>query len=72
MNTYKERLINSFFWRTYDQKETDLIEESGGKRSGYEFKWKNEKGKIHKEFMCKYPGSTVETISKENYIDFII
>jgi uncharacterized protein len=72
MNNYKERMVNSFFWRTYDQKEIDLIEESGGKLSGYEFKWKDEKVRIQKDFTGTYPGSTLETISKENYIDFII
>jgi hypothetical protein len=33
------RAVNYYFWRTYDQKEVDLIEECGGWLHGYEFKW---------------------------------
>ncbi|MCX6327453.1 MAG: AAA family ATPase [Bacteroidia bacterium] len=72
MNNYKQMLVNCYFWRTYDQKEIDLIEESGGKLAGYEFKWKKEKAKIQKYFLEIYPGSTLEIISNENYIDFIM
>ena len=28
-----------YFWRTYDQKEIDLIEEEEGMLRAYEFKW---------------------------------
>ena len=72
MNNYKLRLVNSYFWRTYDRKEIDLIEESGGKLSGYEFKWKKDKAKIQKYFFEVYPGSSLDIISIENYIDFIM
>jgi len=30
---------NRYFWRTYDKKEIDYIEERDGVLSGFEFKW---------------------------------
>lgn len=71
INHYRQRMVNCYFWRTYDQKEIDLIEESGAKLSGFEFKWKMKKTKIPKEFLETYKGSTFEIISRENYLDFI-
>lgn len=40
-NEMSSRFVNSYFWRTYEQKEIDYIEEEGGKLSAFEFKWKN-------------------------------
>jgi uncharacterized protein len=34
---------NTYFWRTYDQKEVDYVEEADGKIRGFEFKWNTEK-----------------------------
>jgi uncharacterized protein len=34
---------NYYFWRTYNQKEIDLIEEYNGKLEAFEFKWKPKK-----------------------------
>jgi len=39
VNQAAGRSVNSYFWRTYDQKEIDCVEEHGGKLYGYEFKW---------------------------------
>ncbi|KKR11728.1 MAG: hypothetical protein UT40_C0032G0009 [Candidatus Woesebacteria bacterium GW2011_GWA1_39_21b] len=64
---------NIYFWRTYDQKEIDLIEEKEGKLSGFEIKWK---GKIKKtsreEFIRSYPNSRVDIINKDNYEGYIL
>lgn len=68
------RSANSYFWRTYDQKEIDCIEERGGKLFGYEFKWQS--GEIRRatrsEFLEAYPGSELETVSRENFETFLI
>ena len=40
-NMFNQMSVNSYFWRTYDRKEIDLVEETGGKLYGYEFKWNN-------------------------------
>jgi uncharacterized protein len=69
---YSGRTANSYFWRTYDQKEIDYIEESGGRLSGFEFKWKGEVRKaVRREFMETYPGSEVMTITPENFEAFV-
>jgi len=46
---------NIFFWRTYDQKEADYVEEADGKIHGFEFKWNPEKTpKAPKNFTEEY------------------
>lgn len=65
--------VNRYFWRTYDQKEIDLIEEKQGKIYGYEFKWKKDKIRAStlNEFSAAYPGSQLKLISQDNFVDFI-
>ena len=36
---YLQIPANNYFWRTYDQKEIDMIQEREGKLFGYEIKW---------------------------------
>lgn len=63
--------VNSYFWRTYDQKEIDYVEEAGGKITGFEFKWNgNKKYRAPKDFVEKY-SATVEKIDRENYWKFL-
>ncbi|MFZ2192841.1 MAG: ATP-binding protein [Candidatus Moraniibacteriota bacterium] len=70
-NDAEFNFVNSYFWRTYDQKEIDYIEESGGKIRGFEFKWNEKKKfKVPKEFIEKY-GATVEKIDRSNYWKFL-
>jgi predicted AAA+ superfamily ATPase len=70
--SYQRLFTNDYFWRTYSQKEIDLIEERDGKLSGYEFKWRPRSYKPPKEWVTNYPGTTVELVSEENYLDFIL
>jgi hypothetical protein len=72
-NQADQRSVNSYFWRTYDQKEIDCIEEYGGKLHGYEFKWggKSIPRKTSSEFIENYPGSELITISPENFEAFL-
>lgn len=69
--SYKKISANRYFWRTYDQKEIDLIEERDGKLYGFEFKWKQEKAKSPKDFLKAYSNSEYKIINNENYLDFI-
>lgn len=62
---------NNYFWRTYDQKEIDLIEERAGNLFGYEIKWKKGKVKPPREWLEGYKHSTYEVINSENYLGFI-
>lgn len=68
---YKRLHKNYYFWRTYDQKEIDLIEETGGKLTGFEFKWNQHNFKNPKDFTDTYPNSTVETIDNTSYVKFV-
>ncbi len=71
-NKYQNILVNSFYWRTYDQKEIDLVEEREGKLFGYEMKWKKDNIKAPKDFLQTYKNSSFEIINKENYLGFIL
>lgn len=57
---------NFYFWRTYDQKEIDLILEKEGKLIGFECKYSDKKT-IPKatlsEFQKAYPGSSINLVS---------
>lgn len=69
---YLDRSANSYFWRTYDQKEIDYIEEAGGRLFGFEFKWKGELRKAtRREFLKAYPGAEIQTITPENFEAFV-
>ncbi|MBP6977863.1 MAG: ATP-binding protein [Bacteroidales bacterium] len=70
-NHYLAKGCNYYFWRTYQQKEIDLIEESGGKLSGSEFKWKEKPAKPPAEFLNTYTGSSFQVIHNTNYLEFI-
>jgi hypothetical protein len=68
---YKKITSNNYFWRTWNQKEIDLVEEREGKLFGYEFKWGNKIPKPPQIFLDTYPNSTYQVINKENYLQFI-
>ncbi len=69
-NEYLRVRTNNYFWRTYDQKEIDLVEESEGHLAGYEFKWREEKSRGLDLFLSAYPNSSVSIINKNNYLEF--
>jgi len=69
---YKQIYGNPYFWRTWTQKEVDLIEERDGKLFGYEFKWKDKKVKPPKEFLETYKEATFTVINPSNFQDFIL
>lgn len=68
---YQRISCNKFFWRTYDLKEIDYLEEREGKLFGFEMKWKEKKSKIPKDFIQTYPGSEYKIVNNNNYLDFI-
>jgi len=71
MQEYLNKPANNFFWRTYDQKEIDMVEQKKGKLYGYEIKWSDKKGKKPKEWNKVYKKSEYKTINKNNYLEFI-
>ncbi|MFN9710182.1 MAG: ATP-binding protein [Bacteroidota bacterium] len=72
-NAYHQRFVNAYFWRTHAQQEIDYIEESAGVITAVEFKWKSAaKVKFPDAFNKAYPNSIYKTISKENYMEFVL
>ena len=71
-NHYANHYVNSYFWRTHQQQEIDMIEETGGKLYAWEFKW-NEKAKVKipASFIEAYPGSITGTVNRQNYMEFL-
>ena len=69
--SYDNIYSNRYFWRTYDRKEIDLIEERDGKLFGYEIKWGTKKVKNPDEFIKTYKNASFRVINQDNYLDFI-
>ncbi len=59
------------FWRTYDGQEIDLVCESSGALSAYEFKWGDKTPRVPAAFASAYPQATYQVINRTNYLDFL-
>lgn len=69
---YSSIFANNYFWRTYDQKEIDWVEEREGKLFGFEFKWQKNESKNKPYWLESYPKEAVfELVNKDNYLEFI-
>ncbi len=70
---YTGQLANNYFWRTYEQKEIDWIEEKDGHLAAHEIKWNHEKRpNPPKMWTNAYPDSTFTTINTDNYLEWIL
>lgn len=70
---YNGLWVNSWFWRTVEQKEIDYLEEADGQLSAYEFKWNADaKVKIPKQFTETYQNSTSKVIHRDNFEIFLL
>ena len=71
-NLYTGRLAESYFWRTYDRQEIDLIEAWGGHLHAAEVKWSPRSASgPPRGWRQAYPGSSFRVVHQENYLDFI-
>ena len=68
---YQKIPANNYFWRTYDRKEIDFVEESEGKLCGYEIKWSDKRHKPPRQWLETYKDSEYHVITKANYLEFI-
>jgi hypothetical protein len=68
---YLREKADSYFWRTYDKKEIDLVEEKGGQLHGFEIKWQSVPIKAPTDWQNQYPEASFEVIHRENYLSFI-
>ena len=62
---------NFYFWRTYDQQEIDLVEDSKGSITAYECKWKKDTKKIPNDWKKAYPQSQFNLTNKDNVFEFL-
>ena len=72
-NSYHGWYGHSYFWRTYQQQEIDLVEEIDGKFYAYEMKWNvRAKAKFSRTFTDSY--SPVETlqITPDNFEEILL
>jgi predicted AAA+ superfamily ATPase len=69
---YNEGLGKAFyFWRTYNRREIDLIEENANRLTALEFKWGNKKPDIPDVFKEAYPEATYHVVGRDNYLDYV-
>lgn len=68
---YLRQPVNAYFWRTYDKKEIDLVEERRGQLFGFEIKWKSRPVTPPKDWLTAYPNATFEVVHQGNYLQFI-
>lgn len=69
---YERLFSNNYFWRTYDQKEIDFIEERGGKLYAFEFKYGDAKAKAPKQWVNAYPDSEFNIVSPDNFLECLV
>ncbi len=74
LHAIRQNWINTWFWRTQQQKEIDLIEEENGILRAYEFKWNPAKSriKVPESFAKAYPETSFQVITPESIDDFIL
>ncbi len=69
--TYYQIFANNYFWRTWDQKEIDWVEEREGNLFGYEVKWGVKTYKAPRDWIKTYVQASFNVINQENYLEFI-
>ena len=67
---YRAVPVNFYFWRTWEGREIDLIEEREGGLFAYEFKWTG-KGREPGKFRDAYPNAEFEVVNRDNYLSFV-
>ncbi len=69
---YKQSLARVYFWRTKQQQEVDWVEDTGGKITGFEFKWDARgKSRLPVTFTKTYDAQS-KTIDRSNFREFVI
>jgi len=68
---YADRLGNLYFWRLHTGAEVDLVEEQGGRLSGFEYKWAKPHVRPPQSFLETYPEATFTVITPENFLEHV-
>ena len=70
---YAPIYANTYFWRTYDGQEIDLVEEREGMLFGYECKWSTRKQiTAPRSWQSAYPEAEFAVITADTYQPFVI
>lgn len=70
---YTGTQTDQYFWRTTQQQEIDLIEESNGTLAAFECKWnRNGKARFSQTFTSNYPYATLHIVTPDNVEEFLI
>jgi predicted AAA+ superfamily ATPase len=71
-NLYNRRFVKSYFWRTQQQQEIDLVEEMDGAFYAFELKWnENRRATFPEPFLASYQPKATHVVSPKNHIDFL-
>jgi len=62
----EQRYVRSYYWRSRDKQEVDLVEESNSGYHAFECKWAKTP-QISRGFTSQYPSIPVAGITKDNY-----
>jgi len=65
-NQADRRYTRSYYWRSRDKQEVDLVEESGGEFAAFECKW-SKQPRVPGGFIAAYPEIIVKGVTKDNY-----
>ena len=69
---YTGHPVESYFWRTYDLQEIDLVEEWGGRLRAVEIKWSPRDAiRAPRGWRQAYPDGSFQVVHPGNYLDFI-
>lgn len=71
---HRRQFANFYFWRTYDQREIDLVEEHQGRLRAFEFKLKGGEANSRSaaEFMSTYANSEHTVITPDRLDEFLL
>lgn len=69
---YRKVYANNYFWRTWDQKEIDWVEEREGRLFGYEFTFSAGKKPAPRDWKTTYSQARYQVVNQENYLDFLL
>lgn len=68
---YNGSFSSHFFWRLQTGAELDLVEETGGKLHGFEFKFSSKTPRVPISWHAAYPTSTYAVVNRETWKDFV-